>query len=159
MLAVTGNPVRDFQAYAPAASAVTLNGVAVNATFSSGLVLYPAGSPPPPVDAGTPDAGAPDAGTLDAGTPDAGTPDAGTPDAGTPDAGLSDAGDPGDLCGNCQPPADGGPNPPLDAGTAIGGGKLPDTVSHGCSHAGGTIGWLAAFALAALFSRRRRNGT
>ena len=91
--------------------------------------------------------------------PDAGTPDAGTPDAGTPDAGLSDAGGPGGLCGNCQPPADGGSNPPLDAGSGIGGEKLPDTVSHGCSHAGGTIGWLAAFALTVLFARRRRNGT
>ncbi|TMB40818.1 MAG: DUF4962 domain-containing protein [Deltaproteobacteria bacterium] len=153
-LAVTGNPVRDFQAYAPAASAVTLNGVTVDATLSSGLVVYPAGSPPPPVDAGTPDAGTPDAGA-----PDAGTPDAGTPDAGTPDAGLADAGGPGDLCGNCQPPADGGSNPPFDAGSGIGGGKLPDTVSHGCSHADGTIGWLAAFVLTALSVRRRRNGT
>jgi hypothetical protein len=159
-LAVTGNPVRDFQAYAPSAAAVTLNGVAVDATFSSGFVAYPAGSSPPsPMDGGTPDAGTPDAGTADAGIPDAGTPDAGTPDAGTPDAGLSDAGDPGGLCGNCQPPSDGGSNPPLDAGSGIGGGKQPDTVSHGCSHASGTIGWLAAFALAAWFACRRRNGT
>ncbi|HYY52033.1 MAG TPA: MYXO-CTERM sorting domain-containing protein, partial [Myxococcales bacterium] len=77
----------------------------------------------------------------------------------TPDAGPADAGDPGDLCGNCQPPADGGANPPLDAGSGAGGEKQPDTVSYGCSHAGGAVGWLAAFALTAWFARRRRNGT
>ncbi|TMA16135.1 MAG: hypothetical protein E6J84_09130, partial [Deltaproteobacteria bacterium] len=55
--------------------------------------------------------------------------------------------------------ADGGSNPPLDAGSGIAGEKLPETVSHGCSHAGGTIGWLAAFALTVLSVGRRRNGT
>jgi hypothetical protein len=53
---VTGNPVHDFRAYAPGASAVTLNGAAVTATFDG---------PAPPVsaDAGI-DAGAPDSGGL-----------------------------------------------------------------------------------------------
>jgi hypothetical protein len=36
-LAVSGNPVHDFQAYAPGASSVTLNGVAVDATLESGM--------------------------------------------------------------------------------------------------------------------------
>jgi hypothetical protein len=184
-LAVTGNPVHDFQAYAPGAAAVTLNGVTVAATLESGMVTYPA--QPPPGDAGTPDAGTPDAGTPDAGTPDAGTPDAGAVDAGTPDAGVpdagapdagADAGDAGDLCGNCEPSPDGGANPGLDAGSNPDAGptlpdagstappdggvtdpRLPDLQPGGCSHSGKTLGWLAAVAAVALRARRRRTGT
>src|SRR5207253_1151960 len=108
-LSVTGNPVRDFQAYAPGASAVTLNGVSVSATFAGGLVTYPGviAPPPPPGDAGTPDAGALDAGGAD--------------------GGPADSGHPGDLCGNCQPASDGGANPPLDAGTMSPAPALTDT--------------------------------
>jgi hypothetical protein len=147
-LTVTGNPVRDFQAYAPGASAVTVNGVAVTVSFDSGVAVYPpAPPPPPPVDAGTPDAGPPDAGTTDAGSLDAGPADAGTD------------GGPGDLCGNCQPPGDGGANPPLDAGSSSPDEKRPNTASYGCSHAGGIAGWLAVCALAGWMARRRRNGT
>ena len=164
-LAVTGNPVHDFQAWAPAAAAVTLNGVPVEATLASGMVTYPAR--PPSADAGTPDAGTadagtPDAGAIDAGTPDAGAIDAGTPDAGTADAGVPDAGgidagapdgggadagapdaggdagtDAGDLCGNCEPAPDGGPNPGLDAGSTPDAG-IPDAGAGG--DAGGTSG-------------------
>ena len=159
-LAVTGNPVHDFRAYAPGAAAVTLNGVAVDATLESGIVTYPAR--PPSLDAGTPDAGTPDGGTQDAGPVDAGTPDAGT--------------DAGDLCGNCQPPPDGGPNPGLDAGSTPDAGttspdagsspdggaidpRLPDTQPHGCSHSGAALGWLAIAAVLALRPWRRRTGT
>jgi hypothetical protein len=155
-LAVTGNPVHDFQAYAPAAASVTLNGVPIDVTLESGIVTYPAR--PPPADAGPPDAGPPDAGG-----PDAGSPDAGTPDAGDLDAGAPDGGDAGDLCGDCEPPADGGPNPGLDGGP-IGGSdggaiRLPDPQPHGCSHSGPSIAWLAALAALALKARSRRNGT
>jgi hypothetical protein len=152
-LAVTGNPVSDFQAYAPGAAAVTVNGVAVTATLESGMVTYPAIVVPPPADAGTSDAGTPDAGTPDAGTPDAGTPDAGTPDAGTPDAGT-DAG-PGGLCGNCQLPADGGAMPALDAGTDT----RQVALATGCSHSGSTMGWMVVFGALALAWRRGRKGT
>src|SRR5207253_2889533 len=105
-LAVTGNRVRDFRAYAPGASAVTVNGVPVSATFEGGLVTYPAVVAPPPADGGSADAGAPD------------------------------SGDPGNLCGNCQPPSDGGPNPALDAGTLPPEPALPVPAAHGCSHTG-----------------------
>jgi MYXO-CTERM domain-containing protein len=139
---------------------VTLNGVAVNATLGAGMVTYPASPPPPPADAGPPDAGPPDAGTPDAGTPDAGTPDAGTSDAGNADAGTVDAGTPdsgpGDLCGNCVPAADGGPNPPLDAGTD---NQQTTFLGIGCSHSGSTAGWMAALAALALAVSRRRQGT
>ena len=64
-LVVTGDAIADFQAYAPAATAVTLNGTAVPVTLESGMVTYPSGFTPPPV---------PDAGTPGAGTPDAGAP-------------------------------------------------------------------------------------
>ena len=128
-LAVTGNPVRDFRAYAPGASAVTVNGVPASATFEGGLVTYPAVVAPPPADGGSADAGAPD------------------------------SGDPGDLCGNCQPPSDGGPNPALDAGTLPPEPALPVTAAHGCSHAGTAAAWLGALALAGLALRRRRGRT
>ena len=174
-LAVTGNPVHDFQAYAPGAAAVTLNGVTV--AEDAGKLRDALGVMPPPGDAGTPDAGTPDAGTPDAGAVDAGTPDAGVPDAGAPDAGA-DAGDAGDLCGNCEPSPDGGANPGLDAGSNPDAGptlpdagstappdggvtdpRLPDLQPGGCSHSGKTLGWLAAVAAVALRARRRRTGT
>jgi len=140
-LSVTGNPVRDFQAYAPGASAVTLNGVSVSATFAGGSVTYPGviAPPPPPGDAGTPDAGALDAGGAD--------------------GGPADSGHPGDLCGNCQPASDGGANPPLDAGTMSPAPALTDTAAHGCSHVGTAGAWLGALALAGLAERRRRGRT
>jgi Domain of unknown function (DUF4962)/Heparinase II/III-like protein len=42
-LAVTGDGITDFQAYAPSASSVTLNGQAVAAQFLSGVVQFPGG--------------------------------------------------------------------------------------------------------------------
>src|SRR5262249_61302279 len=47
-LAVTGNPVSDFQAFAPGAASVTINGVAVNATLEAGGGTYPPSPTPPP---------------------------------------------------------------------------------------------------------------
>ena len=129
-LAVTGNPVSDFQAYAPGATSVTINGVPVTATLENGMVTYPASETPP---------------------------DAGTPDAGTPDAGACDSG-PGDLCGNCQTPPDGGGNPALDAGT--GDSQQPDLLAaRGCSHSGSAAGWVALAGALALVLRKRRHGT
>ena len=130
-LSVTGNPVNDFRAYAPGASAVTVNGVGVSATFAGGLVTYPAVAAPPPADGGFADAGAPD------------------------------SGDPGNLCGNCLPPSDGGANPPLDAGTLPPEPALTVTAAHGCSHVGTAAAWLGALALAgfAQLRRRKRTGT
>src|SRR5438552_865883 len=89
VLAVTGSGIADFQAYAPAATSVMINGQPAGATFEAGMVTYPASSVPccaPPPDAGAPDAGIPE---IDAGIPetDAGIPetDGGAPetDAGT----------------------------------------------------------------------------
>ena len=79
MLAVTGSGIADFQAYAPAATSVTINGQPANATFESGMVTYPAAEIVPCC-GGAPDAGLPDAGgdVADAGTNNTDiTPDAG----------------------------------------------------------------------------------
>ncbi|HZX95153.1 MAG TPA: DUF4962 domain-containing protein [Myxococcales bacterium] len=146
-LAVTGNAVDDFQAFAPAATSVSLNGVTVAATFESGMITYPASAPPPPPPA--------DAGPADAGPADAGPPDD-----------SSDAGDPGHLCGDCLPPADGGANPPLDggvgvtrdAGTAVDPAPPSSGRGQGCSHAGSSAGLLSLLGALALAGRRRRRG-
>jgi hypothetical protein len=81
-LAVSGDGVSDFRAYAPATTALTVNGQPASATLLDGVVIYPA--LPPPTDAGTYiDGGSP--GLVDAGPgnlePDAG-PNPGEPDAG-----------------------------------------------------------------------------
>jgi hypothetical protein len=180
-LAVTGDGISDFRAYAPDTTAVRINGQAASATLLDGVVIYPALPPAPAPDAGTPDAGIPDAGTPDAGPPDAGTPDAGTPDAGTPDAGTPDAGaPPGDggtfIDGGTPGPIDAGPGnlqpdagiaPPPDAGAGPDAGVGPPPTLRtslppggwGCATGGGAA--LGA-ELAALFGlallRRRRPG-
>jgi MYXO-CTERM domain-containing protein len=169
-LVVTGDSIADFHAFAPTATQVTLNGIAVGATFESGMVTYPAsvpccGTPDAGVDAGpAPDAGvdagpAPDAGVdagpppeVDAGCgncqppPDAGS-DAGTdlPDAGTPDAGGPDSGNGGE------------PDPGTDAGAPADGGAGDETVffGPGCSSSGSST-WLVTLGVAALLFRRRR---
>ena len=180
-LVVTGAGIADFQAYAPAATAVMLNGQVVSAKFEAGMVTYP-GSPiaccaPPPdaggadasvADAGTPDAGvdsgAADAGATDAGATDSGALDAGTSDAGA-DAGTSDAGaDAGTCCaapdaGAVAPPAGTGPGTSADAGAAACGPQQPclalSSPAQGCSSTGASAGWLA-LAGAFVFLRRRR---
>lgn len=134
-LKVSGTGVADFQAYAPWATAVTLNGQAVSARLESGMVTY-SGSPgsccTPPPDAGTGDAGALDAGS--AGVVDAGpaASDAGT----TPAAGAG-------------PPAagDGGAAACVQPCLAL------STPARGCSSTGATAGWLALGAF--VFLRRR----
>jgi Heparinase II/III-like protein/Domain of unknown function (DUF4962) len=69
-LVVTGQSVDDFQAYAPAATAVTLNGTSLSATHAAGMVTYLAAVTTPPADAGTPDDGsASNSVTADAGIP------------------------------------------------------------------------------------------
>ena len=138
-LAVSGDGIADFRAYAPSATSATVNGTLVQATIESGMVTYPAG--------------AGGGGGVDAGTPDAGTTDAGTADAGpVPDAGtVPDAG-----CGNCMPPpADGGSR---DAGSAPadGGVRSVDPLPGGCSHGGATAAWLALLGALGLGFRRRR---
>jgi uncharacterized protein (TIGR03382 family) len=185
-LVMTGQSVADFQAYSPAATAVTLNGSAVSATFESGMVTYPAVAVPVPVPA--PDAGvpaptpAPDAGApAPLPVPDAGSAapvdaGSGTADPGTPDAGAVDAGDPGNACGNCLPAADAGDSSATDAGSATaapadaGGsssssgttnnGPTESTASFtgggGCSSSGSVPGWLALGGLLAAVSRKRR---
>jgi len=127
-LAVSGNPIRDFQAYSPAATAATVNGVAANATFESGMVTYPSAALPADPDAGSP------------------RPDAGSPG---PDAG------PGDLCGNCQQPGDGGAMPPLEGSDDNPVRVLPS----GCSHSREAVGWMAVFGGLLAIWRRRRKGT
>jgi MYXO-CTERM domain-containing protein len=184
-LAVTGQGVGDFQAYSPKATAVTLNGTAVSATFEAGMITYPSKAVvvTPPADAGSPvvDAGTPDAGSpvADAGTPDAGSPvaDAGGPGAGAPsDAGTSapvaDAGaDPGNACGDCLPTDGGSSEPAVDAGSSAGneGSIAADagtpaipvndaTLSGGtgCSSSGTLAGWLALSGLLVIAWRRQR---
>ena len=131
VLAVTGSGIADFQAYAPAATSVTINGQPANATFESGMVTYPAAEIVPCC-GGAPDAGLPDAGgdVADAGASDAGTAgDAGTNNTDiTPDAGAQSG--------------------------AI-GGTYP-AASRGCSSAGSTPAWLVL--LLALAAVRRRSG-
>jgi MYXO-CTERM domain-containing protein len=59
-LSVTGSGIADFQAYAPSATAVTLNGQQVSAKFEAGMVIYPGSATlccTTPPDAGTPDGG------------------------------------------------------------------------------------------------------
>ena len=82
-LAVTGDGIADFHAYAPTATTATLNGLAVQATFEAGMVTFPGGTGggsdggcgncmPPPADGGTPptDGGTPptDGGTSNEGS-------------------------------------------------------------------------------------------
>ncbi len=144
-LAVSGTGITDFQAYAPAATAVTLNGQTVSARFEAGMVTYP-GSPiaccAPPPDAGTPDAGTPDAGTPDAGEADAGL----AGDASTPDAGNAS---PPDASVPVTTAGDGGPAECAQPCLAL------STPARGCSSSGATAGWLA-LAGAFFFLRRRR---
>jgi hypothetical protein len=145
-LAVSGDGIADFRAYAPAASSVTLNGRAVTANFESGMVTYPYKAPPPPPPPPPPDAGTPDAGAIpppDGGlsVADAGA-DAGpaTPDAGTPPL---DAG----IVSNPPPPAS-----PIDAGSPA---IAAASFAGGCS-TGAPAGWLAMCVALALSTRRRR---
>jgi len=175
-LAVSGDGIADFQAYAPSASSATVNGAQVQATFESGMVSFPAAAGGG-VDAGTPDAGTTDAGTADAGTADAGTADAGATDAGAADAGATDAGtadagaadagatdagaaDAGAVpdagCGNCMPPPADGGSPDAGSAPADGGVRNVDLLPQGCSHGGATAGWLALLGALALGYRRRR---
>ena len=144
-LLVTGAGIADFQAYAPAATAVTLNGRVVSAKFEAGMVTYPGSAiaccAPPP------DAGVADAGAADAGIPDAGATDTGALDAGTPDGGA------------VAPPAGIGPLTAADAGAAACGPLQPclalSSPAQGCSSTGAAAGWLA-LAGAFVFLRRRR---
>jgi MYXO-CTERM domain-containing protein len=154
-LLVTGQSVQDFQAYAPTAAAVTLNGVAVSVSSSGGVLTYPAAAtqsdPSPPADAGTPPA--------DGGTPAA--------DGGTA-VPVADAGNPGDGCGNCAPAdagADVGTAGSDDAGIAPADAVAPTATAvaasvvdtaHGCSSTGPAAGWLAITGLLVFFSRRAK---
>ena len=155
-LAVSGTGIADFQAYAPAATSVTLNGHPVSAAFEAGMVIYP-GSPgaccTPPPDAGTADAGAPATGAADAGVADSGP----------------SAADAGNSC--CATADAGGGSTPTGTGTGastgpvtMADGGVPEcaqpcvllsTPARGCSSTGATAGWLA-LAGAFVFLRRRR---
>ena len=164
-LVVSGDGISDFRAYAPATTAIRINGQPASATLLDGVVIYPALPPPPPPHAGTPDAGTPDAGTPDAGTPDAGTPDAGTPDTGDPgsDGGTyTDGGtigpidsDPGDLepdGGTAQPDGGFAVGPPPTSGSSFPHGGF------GCSSGGAAMGLEVGVLLALAGLRRRRRG-
>jgi hypothetical protein len=129
ILAVTGDGVADFHAYAPSAASVMLNGTAVAANFESGMVIYPRTVPPPP-DAGTP--------STDGGS----SPDAGDLDAGNPDAGGT-APDGGNAIGTPRQ---------VDAGAPE---IAAATVVAGCS-TGASSGWIALAAVLLLACIRRR---
>ena len=74
-LAVSGDGISDFRAYAPQTTALRINGQLASGTLVDGVVIYPA-LPPPPPDGGD---SAVDGGTfIDGGSPDGGAiPDAG----------------------------------------------------------------------------------
>jgi len=149
-LVVSGDGISDFRAYAPATTAIRINGQPASATLLDGVVIYPALPPPPPPDAGTPDAGTPDAGTPDTGDPGS---DGGTyTDGGT--IGPIDS-DPGDLepdGGTAQPDGGFAVGPPPTSGSSFPHGGF------GCSSGGAAMGLEVGVLLALAGLRRRRRG-
>jgi hypothetical protein len=96
-LVATGDAVADFRAYAPGATAATLNGASVAVSFEGDVLVYAGGAVATP-DAGTP---APDGG-AGVGVPpstDGGTPFGSVADGGAPGVALS--GLSGGRCGGC----------------------------------------------------------
>jgi len=87
-LAVSGDGIADFQAWAPSATSATLNDLEIKATVEAGMVTFPAAADGGGADAGGPDAGpVPDGGCGNC-TPPPG--DGGTiADAGVPTTGSS----------------------------------------------------------------------
>jgi len=144
-LVVSGDGISDFRAYAPATTAIRINGQPASATLLDGVVIYPALPPPPPPDAGTPDAGTPDTG-------DPGS-DGGTyTDGGT--IGPIDS-DPGDLepdGGTAQPDGGFAVGPPPTSGSSFPHGGF------GCSSGGAAMGLEVGVLLALAGLRRRRRG-
>jgi len=129
-LVVSGDGISDFRAYAPATTALRINGQAASATLLDGVVIYPALPPPPPPPP------PPDAGTdIDGGV-----------------GGVIDAG-PGDL----QP--DGGAADPDGGSGVVKQPTFDASFPHGgfgCSSGGAAVGLEVAALLALAGVRRRR---
>ena len=151
-LAVSGENIADFHAYAPGATQATLNGAPVAVDFVAGAAAFPSvntGGSDGGVDGGASDGGRSDAG-VDAGPADAGTiadagVDAGPADAGTiadagVDAGPADAGPIADA-GVDAGPADAGTiaDAGVDAGPADTGTIADAGVDAGPAHDGGPV--------------------
>ena len=153
-LQITGENIADFRAFAPGATQVTLNGVAVNADFSGGVATYPsaAGGSSGGTDGGTGTGGTGGTGTGGTGGTgtDGGTGTGGTGTGGT-GTGTADAGSGGTTTDSGTGGSASGSTP--DAGPQVTMGGIGLT---GCSSAGGGFGFLTLFGALALLKRRKR---